>query len=444
MDLEGFVRKAIRDGSGEKEILEELRTRISSFKSWDENKVDRFARALLSEIETSLKYQDDDLIKDVLEAPVTAVSMGSFGVGSRGKGDFRVHRDIARITGYGALVGPMEQDDAGVTRIREGFLAVAIDGIHSRLSEYPFLAAFHAARAAMRDVAVMGAMPVGVFTDLHLADDGDVGRLYDFTAGVSTAAEAADIPVLAGSTLRVGGDMVFGERLVAGVGAAGFSTSPPLERKKAEAGDAILLTLGKGGGTISTTAIYNGAFEVVKETLNMDFTGTVKKILEKGLEGLIHTLVDVTNGGLRGDAHEISRSSGTRLVLYEEEVKRSISPPLLRLLEDQEIDPLGVSTDSLMVILPPHNVERVKSAMEEVGPVFEAGRVVKGQGAGLISAGSESELEPLFREAPYTKIKKVVGTRQPSDFDALAKILERAATQSIEKKKRILNWMGGI
>ena len=59
--------------------------------------------------------------------------------------------------------------------------------------------------------------------------------------------------MVAGSTLRVGGDMVPGDRLVRAVGYRLLET-PPTARKRAEAGDVILLTEGSGGGTITTTA----------------------------------------------------------------------------------------------------------------------------------------------------------------------------------------------
>ena len=43
--------------------------------------------------------------------------MGEFGVGSRGKGDFFAHREIARIIGKtSGSVGVDEMDDAGAVR----------------------------------------------------------------------------------------------------------------------------------------------------------------------------------------------------------------------------------------------------------------------------------------------------------------------------------------
>ena len=63
-------------------------------------------------------------------------------------------------------------------------------------------------------------------------------------------------------------------------------------------------------------------------------------------------MTDVTNGGLRGDAHEISNTTGVGLEFWEEEIRNMVTPNVLNMLETLNIDPLGVSTDSLMLIVP--------------------------------------------------------------------------------------------
>ena len=51
--------------------------------------------------------------------------------------------------------------------------------------------------------------------------------------------------------------MVLGNRLVGAVGAVGSSNNIPKARSEAHEGDVILMTEGSGGGTITTTSIYN-------------------------------------------------------------------------------------------------------------------------------------------------------------------------------------------
>lgn len=96
--------------------------------------------------------------------------MGEFGVGSRGKGDFFAHRQFPRIIGKAAAaVGVDEMDDAGAVQAGGQYIITTVDGMHSRLSDFPFLAGFHVTRATLRDVYVMGAAPVALLSDIHVA-----------------------------------------------------------------------------------------------------------------------------------------------------------------------------------------------------------------------------------------------------------------------------------
>ena len=130
--------------------------------------------------------------------------------------------------------------------------------MHSRLSHFPFLAGFHVTRATLRDVYVMGAAPVALLSDIHVADDGDVAKIFDYTAGIAVVAEAMGVPLVTGSTLRIGGDMVLGDRMTGCVGAVGVADYLTA-RKETRPGDIILMTARAGGGTIATTALNSGA-----------------------------------------------------------------------------------------------------------------------------------------------------------------------------------------
>ena len=359
MDIEGFVRKRIDDYSYD-DLANLLAMHIRDYKDINEDNSYEMAKAVIDEVSTTLKlkYSDDEFLREIIEVPNSGVEMGKMGVGSRGAGDFFVHRRIADIvssTNTASLVNPSEQDDGGVVKAKakndEVYITTAVDGIHSRLSEYPFLGGFHVTRATLRDVCVMGADPVAILSDVHLADDGDVSKIFDFTAGVAAVSELVNVPIVAGSTLRVGGDMVLGDRFVSAVGSVGVSNYPPTARKGATNGDVILLTEGSGGGTITTTALYNGFFDVIWDTMNVNFVQASHALFENDLVKDIHAMTDVTNGGLRGDAHEISNTTGVGLEFDEEEIRKMVAPNVLSMLETLNIDHLGVSTDSLMLIV---------------------------------------------------------------------------------------------
>ncbi|MDK2911918.1 MAG: hydrogenase expression/formation protein, partial [Methanolobus sp.] len=318
-----------------------------------------------------------------------------------------------------------------------------IDGIHSRLSDFPFLAGFHVARAALRDVYVMGARPVAMLSDIHVADDGDVAKIFDHIAGITAVAELSGIPLVTGSTLRIGGDMVIGERMTGGVGAVGVS-SDLTARQQTQAGDVILMTEGAGGGTISTAALYYGMHEVVDETINIKFLEACEKLLDSGLVKHIHAMTDVTNGGIRGDAKEISRTASVKLVFDEEEMRKLVNPVVLRMLESLEIDYLGVSLDALLVIAPREVaediMETVRSAGVQIGII---GRVEQGSGAMIMIDGEMRDFTPRFRESAYTPIKKMIGEEQPRNFEEMQRAVDRAASEATSKKKKIIEMVRG-
>ena len=451
MDIEGFTRRRI-DKYSYDELSQLLSQRIMEYKNISHENSLEMAKTVIDEVKTTLELEnsDDEFLKELAGVNKADVAMGEMGVGSRGAGDFFVHRKIAEIvasTNTSSLVNPTEQDDGGVVKAdvenSEVYITTAVDGIHSRLSEYPFLGGFHVTRATLRDVCVMGADPVAILSDVHLADDGDVAKIFDFTAGVAAVSELVDVPIVAGSTLRVGGDMVLGDRFVSAVGSVGVSPYPPTARKGASKGDVILLTEGSGGGTITTTALYNGFFDVVWDTMNVNFVEASHALFEADLVKDIHAMTDVTNGGLRGDAHEISNTTGVGLEFYEKEIRKMVAPNVLNMLETLNIDPLGVSTDSLMLIVPPDIVGDVKKAVgkynvgiSEIGQVTSSGEPI------LIKEDSSTEkLVPLFREAAYTKIKKLVGETTPEDFEIMKQKVQKASDEAILKKEKVIKFI---
>ncbi len=450
MDIEGFVRDRIKT-TDETTLESLLSERIREYKDVDEEYSKLMAQSVIEEVNNTLEieHSNDEFLKEIIDVPKADISMGEMGVGSRGAGDFFVHRKIAEIVSSAntsSLVNPSAQDDGGVVKVdtnEDVYVTTAVDGIHSRLSEYPFLGGFHVTRATLRDVCVMGADPIAILSDVHLADDGDVGKLFDFTAGVTAVSELIDTPIVAGSTLRIGGDMVIGDRFVSCVGSVGVSKYPPTARKGATPGDIILMTEGSGGGTITTTALYNGFFDVVWDTLDISFIKASNALFNADLIKDIHAMTDVTNGGLRGDAHEISSVTGVGLEFYHDKLRQTVTPSVLNMLDTLNIDHLGVSTDSLMLIVPPEIASDVTKAIKSAGVnIYEIGKVDNEGTPRLVKEdGTVDILKPLFREAAYTKIKKLKGETTPEDFEKMKEQVQKAANNSIKKKDKVIDYI---
>ena len=436
MDVEEISRRHLAAGTPDDEIVRLLSRDILAIKR---NRItpayaEAFARAVLLEAKNST-----GLSGDLFTFEPSGSSMGEFGVGSRGAGDFFAHRQLARIIGQTtAAVGVDEMDDAGAVRAGGDYIITTVDGMHSRLSDFPFLAGFHVTRATLRDIYVMGAKPVALLSDIHVADDGDVAKIFDYTAGVTTVGEAMGVPLVTGSTLRIGGDMVLGSRMTGCVGAVGVARHLTA-RKAIQPGDLLLMTEGAGGGTIATAAIYSGFPEVVNETINLQFLKASEALLASSVLSDIHAMTDVTNGGLRGDAYEMAETAHCRIVVEEDELRTLVRPKVLAMLDALEIDYLGVSLDALLVAAPPEVAPAIKQVVGSAGVAMkEIGYVEEGAAESVLKVdGRIRDFSPRFRESAYTPVKKVVDGDKRY-FEEMKAGVARAAEAAIAKKERML------
>ena len=439
MDVEEYARRGLAEGRNESALKESLADHIVRIKGCNPSYAAAFAQAVIEEAKNS-----GGLKGDFFEFEPAGVCMGEFGVGSRGKGDFFAHRQIARIIGKtSASVGVDEMDDAGVVKAGGQYIVCTVDGMHSRLSDFPFLAGFHVTRATLRDAYVMGAKPVMLFSDIHVADDGDVAKIFEYTAGITTVGEAMDVPLVSGSTLRIGGDMVLGTRLTGCVGAVGVAEHLTA-RKSTRPGDVLLMTEGAGGGTIATAAIYSGFPEVVEQTINLNFLFACETLMKNPVFSRIHAMTDVTNGGLRGDAFEMAETAGCRIVIDETGIGSLVQPQVKEMLEALQIDYLGVSLDSLLVVAPEDAAAEIIRAVGSAGVTMkQIGHVEAGKPEALLRRdGRDHDFSPRFRESAYTPVKKVADT-EVRDFEEMKEGVVRASEAAIRKKERVLAKLKG-
>jgi len=92
-----------------------------------------------------------------------------------------------------------------------------------------------------------------------------------------------------------------------------------------------------------------------------------------------------------------------------------------------------------MIIAPEDVASNVKKAISNVGVrISKIGHVDESGVAKLIKDNGEEEFKPLFREAAYTKIKKIVGEATPPDFDLMKQKVKKAALDAIKKKEKVV------
>ncbi len=370
MDLEDITVYLLSRGLKEDEVVSLITLILTLRKGLNVEKALRIAKAAYEDFTSVRRNAGSYAVKPL------GAKAGESGLGSRGLGDFTVHEVLTSLSREG---------DAAVL----GDLVLAVDGFHSRLNAVPLLMGFHATRAAARDVMVTGALPLATLIDVHVADDTDVAYVLDVTVGSAVAGELLNAPLVGGSTLRIGGDAVLGERITGGSFVVGKRVRA-WSRFNVERGDVLYATVGKGGGTVVAFALSHGFTELIDLTLNVDFYAEIKTAMEKEC---VKGAFDWTNGGILLDAFEISNKKKLKIELNDN-VYKAVHPLLLKRLEEAGVEPLSVSTDSIVFI--------AKEGCDL--PFIEIGRVEEGEGIYL----NGKRLLPGFREAPYTHLKKAV------------------------------------
>jgi hydrogenase expression/formation protein len=149
----------MKKGYSKAEIIERLIQEYLDFKDIDESLAHEYAKAVYEECKISdISTISDNFIKSILDFNKADVTVGKQGVGCRGAGDFFVHKLIAELseTDLKAYLSPKSLDDAGAIRLGDlenfsdktfdsnNLLIVSkMEGIHSRLSDFPFICGFH-------------------------------------------------------------------------------------------------------------------------------------------------------------------------------------------------------------------------------------------------------------------------------------------------------------
>ncbi|MFX1375431.1 MAG: hypothetical protein ACFFA0_06445 [Promethearchaeota archaeon] len=154
-DLEGLTRRLMEKGFTREEIIIRLVNEYMDFKDIDKESATSLAEAIYEECKKSdIKTVSDPFMRYLLDINKADVTIGKQGVGCRGSGDFFVHKLIAELSEIEkrAYLSPSSLDDAGAVRVSniKGFRAEndllivsKMEGIHSRLSDFPFLCGFH-------------------------------------------------------------------------------------------------------------------------------------------------------------------------------------------------------------------------------------------------------------------------------------------------------------
>jgi hydrogenase expression/formation protein len=109
------------------------------------------------------------------------------------------------------------------------------------------------------------------------------------------------------------------------------------------------------------------------------------------------------------------------------------------MLENLQIDYLGVSLDSLLVVAPGNVADTICRVVNKAGvAIHKVGYIEEGRPESvLLVDGKERDFSPRFRESAYTPVKKVVDT-DARNFDEMKEHVLKASEAAIRKKERVL------
>ncbi|MER2139662.1 MAG: hydrogenase expression/formation protein HypE, partial [Succiniclasticum sp.] len=247
----------------------------------------------------------------------------------------------------------------------------------------------------VNDLACMGAKPLYLTASFIMETGLDSETLEIVAASMAATAEEAGVEIVAGDTKVVEGN---GGLYIntAGIGMRPAACS--ISAANLKPGDAIILTgtLGDHHATILTQRLQ---METSLQSDCAPLNQMVQAILDAGI--CVHTIRDITRGGLATVATELADASGCRINLEEE--KLPVSEAVQGLSGILGLDPLTMGNEGKMLLaVPEDEAEKALAVLKKTKYGKEAviaGEVVEGTGVFLLTAlGSYRKVLPMRGE----------------------------------------------
>lgn len=247
----------------------------------------------------------------------------------------------------------------------------------------------------VNDLSAMGARPLYLTASFILETGLGTETLERALQSMKDTAEEAGVQIVAGDTKVIEGKGGFY------INTAGLGERPrgcPVSAANMQAGDVLLLTgsLGDHHAAIMTERLH---MESTIESDAAPLNHLVEELLAAGLH--VHTLRDVTRGGLATVLNELSASSGKYVEIEEETLP--VHDSVKALCGILGLDPLTMGNEGKMVIiLPAGEAEEALNVLHHNRYGREAvriGTIKEGDGVHLVTAyGGVRKILPLRGE----------------------------------------------
>ena len=299
------------------------------------------------------------------------------------------------------IIGPQVGVDAAVVDIGDQLLVAASDPVTLADDQ----AGWYAVHVNANDVATMGATPRWFLATILLPANADPGMAHDLFQQVLTGCRELGVTLIGGHTEVTPG---IEKPIVAGCMLGVVEKGNVVTSSGALPGDSIVVTKGiaiEGSALLARRLLQRGSTRGIDAATLADADrflaapgiSVVRDSMVARASGRVHSMHDVTEGGLATALHEVAQSAGVGLVIEEGSVP--VLPQCIALCQATGLDPLGLlASGCLIITLPPEDVPAVMLALEVEGiDAYEIGQVTEAEeGVKMIGASHELMDLPVF------------------------------------------------
>ena len=306
----------------------------------------------------------------------------------------------ATVSDPQVILGPGLGEDAAVLDLGDTLLVAKSDPITFATGRI----GWYAVQVNANDIACTGGVPRWFLATLLVPERFTEDQAEELFNQVLGACNAIGVTLVGGhSEVTYGID----RPLVAGTMLGVVARERLVKTGGAQEGDSIVVTKGiaiegtallalERAGDLRNAGVPEGIITQSAELLDSLGISVIVDAQTACETVQVHSMHDVTEGGLITGLREVASASGLGLAIEEDSVP--VLPATRQVCQALELEPLGLlASGALLITLPPGDVPSLLSALEKRGiDGWEIGLMLAPE-EGLISIGREGEVElPQF------------------------------------------------
>lgn len=257
----------------------------------------------------------------------------------------------------------------------------------------------------VNDLAVSGATPKYLTLGMVLETGLPIADLIKIVELIRDTAKEANVKIVAGDTKVVNKGEI--DKIFINTTGLGVFERHQLDTKQVQPGDKIILSGYIGNHSVHLLSIREGlGFEQRILSDCAPLNGIIDEVLNNIPEESIHTIRDVTRGGLSAVLHEFAKTTGKTIVFEEE--KLPLLKETIMACDMLGINPINLANEGCMCLF-------VKPEMEE-----EVLRILRqhkyGEHAvtiGYVSDVDKQMVKMITKDGAEKEIEELVGAELP-------------------------------